>query len=100
MTMTDKPLIIAGKNYASRLIVGTGKYKSMEAMEQALMASGADMVTVAIRRVNLNDREAVDGFGTHPQRDGDPSEHRRLLQHRGRSAGGPLGPGSVGHPAH
>jgi thiazole synthase len=62
--MTDKPLMIAGKTYTSRLIVGTGKYKSMEVMEKALMASGADMVTVAIRRVNLNDREA-DGFWTH-----------------------------------
>lgn len=62
--MTDTPLNIAGKPYSSRLIVGTGKYKSMEGMEQALLASGAHMVTVAIRRVNLNDR-AADDFWAH-----------------------------------
>lgn len=62
--MNDKPLVIAGRTYGSRLIVGTGKYKSMEAMEQALLASGADMVTVAIRRVKLNDRSG-DDFWTH-----------------------------------
>lgn len=62
--MNDKPLVIAGKTYGSRLIVGTGKYKTMEAMQQALLASGAEMVTVAIRRVKLNDR-AGDAFWTH-----------------------------------
>lgn len=62
--MNDKPLVIAGKTYGSRLIVGTGKYKTMETMEQALLASGAEMVTVAIRRVKLNDR-AGDDFWTH-----------------------------------
>ncbi|MBL0058236.1 MAG: thiazole synthase [Elusimicrobia bacterium] len=60
----DNALVIAGRTYVSRLIVGTGKYSSMEAMEEALVASGADMVTVAIRRVNLNDRSA-DDFWTH-----------------------------------
>ena len=51
----DKPLAIAGKTYASRLIVGTGKYKSYEDNARALEASGAEMVTVAVRRVNLTD---------------------------------------------
>ena len=51
----DKPLVIAGKTYASRLIVGTGKYKSYEDNARALEASGAEMVTVAVRRVNLTD---------------------------------------------
>ena len=51
----DKPFVIAGKTYASRLIVGTGKYKNYEDNARALEASGAEMVTVAVRRVNLTD---------------------------------------------
>ena len=51
----DKPLVIAGKTYKSRLIVGTGKYKTYEDNARALEASGAEMVTVAVRRVNLTD---------------------------------------------
>src|SRR5438874_480153 len=49
-------LIIAGKTFQSRLIVGTGKYSSPAVMVQAHEASGADMVTVAVRRVNISDR--------------------------------------------
>ncbi|HXM00765.1 MAG TPA: sulfur carrier protein ThiS [Rhizomicrobium sp.] len=51
----DKPFVIAGKTYKSRLIVGTGKYKSYEENARALDASGAEIVTVAVRRVNLSD---------------------------------------------
>jgi len=47
-------LVIAGKSFRSRLIVGTGKYKSGEETARALEASGAEMVTVAVRRVNLD----------------------------------------------
>ena len=54
--MTDTPLVVAGRRFASRLIVGTGKYPSHAVMAQAHAASGADMVTVAVRRVNLGDR--------------------------------------------
>ena len=53
--MSDK-LIIAGREFASRLIVGTGKYRSHQEMQRCHEASGADMVTVAVRRVNLTDR--------------------------------------------
>jgi thiazole synthase len=49
-------LIIAGREFRSRLIVGTGKYRSFQEMARAHAASGADMVTVAVRRVNLTDR--------------------------------------------
>ena len=49
-------LIIAGRAFKSRLIVGTGKYRSFPEMALAHAASGADMVTVAVRRVNLTDR--------------------------------------------
>ena len=54
--MTDDSLIIAGKAFSSRLIVGTGKYPSNAVMVQAHDASGAEMVTVAVRRVNIADR--------------------------------------------
>ena len=46
---------IAGKRYSSRLIIGTGKYKDFEETARALEASGAEIVTVAVRRVNLTD---------------------------------------------
>jgi len=49
-------LVIAGRKFRSRLIVGTGKYESFEVMRQALEASGADVVTVAVRRVTLTDK--------------------------------------------
>src|SRR5471032_3237245 len=52
----DKPLVIAGRSFTSRLIIGTGKYKSYEENARALEASGAEIVTVAVRRVNLTDR--------------------------------------------
>jgi len=51
----DKPLVIAGKTYRSRLIIGTGKYKDYAENAAALEASGAEIVTVAVRRVNLTD---------------------------------------------
>lgn len=50
------PLVIAGKTFQSRLIVGTGKYATFDVMRRAHEASGADMVTVAVRRVNISDR--------------------------------------------
>ena len=49
-------LVIAGRAFRSRLIVGTGKYRSFPEMARAHAASAADMVTVAVRRVNLTDR--------------------------------------------
>src|SRR5208337_1792313 len=53
----DKDVLrIAGKEFRSRLIVGTGKYRSFQEMVRAHEASGAEIVTVAVRRVNLTDR--------------------------------------------
>ena len=49
-------LVVAGCRLHSRLIVGTGKYESNELMRQALLASGSEMVTVAVRRVDLSSR--------------------------------------------
>ncbi len=54
--MPDTSLTIAGRTFRSRLIVGTGKYASFPIMAEAHAASGAAMVTVAVRRVNLSDR--------------------------------------------
>ena len=51
--MQDKPLIIAGKEYQSRLLVGSGKYKDLAQTREATLAAGAQIITVAIRRVNI-----------------------------------------------
>ncbi|MFL5800011.1 MAG: thiazole synthase [Actinomycetota bacterium] len=53
MAVTD-PLVIAGREFGSRLIVGTGKFGSFDVMRDALDASGTEMVTVALRRVDLD----------------------------------------------
>ncbi|MBL8660488.1 MAG: sulfur carrier protein ThiS [Rhodospirillales bacterium] len=50
------PLVIAGRSYRSRLLVGTGKYRDFEETARAIAASGAEIVTVAVRRVNVTDR--------------------------------------------
>src|SRR4029079_14781871 len=50
------PFVIAGREFRSRLIIGTGKYPTHSIMQQAHEASGADMVTVAVRSVNISDR--------------------------------------------
>ena len=49
-------LVIAGREFNSRLIVGTGKYRTNEQMAEAFTRSGAEMITVAVRRVNISDR--------------------------------------------
>jgi len=54
--VTDTSFVIAGRTFTSRLIVGTGKYPSHQVMRDCHAASGADMVTVAVRRVNISDR--------------------------------------------
>ena len=52
----EDPLTLGGKSFRSRLIVGTGKYATFPLMKEALEASGSEIVTVAVRRVNLTDR--------------------------------------------
>jgi thiazole synthase len=54
--LADTSFVIAGRTFHSRLIVGTGKYPSHQVMRDCHVASGADMVTVAVRRVNISDR--------------------------------------------
>lgn len=52
--LADAPLIIAGRSFQSRLMTGTGKYRTMEEMRQSITASGSQIVTVAVRRVQTN----------------------------------------------
>ena len=76
--MTDDALVLGGRSFSSRLIVGTGKYRTAEETERALDASGAEVVTVALRRVDLADRKAgslMDMFV-------------RRTRHFGKAAGG------------
>jgi thiazole synthase len=54
MSFFNRPLVIAGKTFESRLILGTGKFPSPESMRDALSASGTEMVTVALRRADLS----------------------------------------------
>ena len=56
--MRDDRLVIAGREFRSRLWVGTGKYKDFAETRNAVEVSGADVVTVAVRRVNITDRHA------------------------------------------
>ena len=53
--MLNDPFVLAGREYRSRLIVGTGKYKDFEETRRAVEAAGAEIVTVAVRRVNITD---------------------------------------------
>lgn len=55
MENRDDYLVIAGKKFKSRLMVGTGKYRTIEEMQAALAASGTEIVTVALRRLDLDD---------------------------------------------
>jgi len=63
-TPLDPPLVIGGHSFRSRLLVGTGKYRNNTEMLQALEASGAEVVTVAVRRVDL-DRRKEEGMLYH-----------------------------------
>lgn len=53
--MSDDPLVIAGRKFTSRLMVGTGKFSDIDTMKKAHEASGAEIITVALGRVNLDD---------------------------------------------
>ncbi|MES2732202.1 MAG: thiazole synthase [Bacteroidota bacterium] len=61
-------LIIAGRSFSSRLFTGTGKFSSASLMEDALLASGSELVTVALKRVDVTDEsDDILGHLTHPQ---------------------------------
>ncbi|HVH67858.1 MAG TPA: thiazole synthase [Gemmatimonadales bacterium] len=63
-TIRDTPFAIGGRTFHSRLMVGTGKYRGMDTMVRAIEASGAEIVTVAVRRVDL-DRTKQEGVLYH-----------------------------------
>ncbi len=77
-TMQPDNLIIADRTFSSRLIVGTGKYSSPALMVRAHEASGADMITVAVRRVNISDWSSARG----------PREHSGSSSGAARASGG------------
>ena len=54
MITTADPLLIGGREFSSRLITGTGKYPSIDALQQSIAASACEIVTVAVRRVQSN----------------------------------------------
>ena len=67
--MADE-LVIAGRKFKSRLLIGTGKYATFELMREALEKSGAEIVTVAVRRINISDRSKeslLDYHSTKPK---------------------------------
>jgi thiazole synthase len=64
MAYRDTPLVIGGRTFGSRLLVGTGKYKDNATMARAIEAAGAEVVTVAVRRVDL-DRTKEEGILFH-----------------------------------
>src|SRR5574339_1181269 len=57
MLFSNEPLVIAGRKFTSRLILGTGKFSSPEMMRDALAASGTEIVTVALRRADLSGKK-------------------------------------------
>ena len=61
-TIGDDNLVIADCSYQSRLLVGTGKYKDLQETRAAIVASGAEIVTVAIRRTNIGQDENQPNF--------------------------------------
>ena len=75
---TDSRLTIGGRTFRSRLMVGTGKYRTLTEMTSAIQASGAEVVTVAVRRVDL-DRKREDGILYHL----DPQEYFLLANTAG-----------------
>ncbi len=82
--MSHDVLVLAGRAFSSRLILGTGKYPSFEVMKDAHAASGTDMVTVAVRRVELPPRPSESGAAHPAGSPRDPGQARRpenLLDH-------------------
>src|SRR5436305_4980823 len=57
MSLANQPLVIAGRSFRSRLLLGTGKFSAPEAVRQALEASGTEIVTVALRRADLSGKK-------------------------------------------
>ena len=90
----DEPLTIAGTPLRSRLVLGTGGASSLDVLERAIVASGTDVVTVALRRVT--DRQPrVAARRDRAHRRPRPAQHRRVLHRRRGRADGPARPRGV-----
>jgi thiazole synthase len=76
-------LVLAGKRFKSRLLIGTGKYKSVEETRKAIELTGAEIVTVALRRVDLTPGRPHGAGRRRPQEAHPLAQHRRLLHRRG-----------------
>lgn len=83
--MTDA-LVIAGRSFESRLIVGTGKYKSAEETEKAIDASGAEIITVALRRVDVSDKSEGSLMGLLRRRGAISADESRSVKSQEASA--------------
>ena len=82
MTTDMEKLVIAEREFNSRLFLGTGKFNSDEVMEQSILASGTEMVTVAMKRIELDNKE--DNMLVHIQHPRYPAsaQHLRRAQCR------------------
>ena len=105
MTTDMEKLVIAEREFNSRLFLGTGKFNSDEVMEQSILASGTEMVTVAMKRIELDNKE--DNMLVHIQHPGiqllpNTSGVRNAEEAGYRDAvrQGPGGGATLGVPAH
>lgn len=81
MTTDMEKLVIAEREFNSRLFLGTGKFNSDEVMEQSILASGTELVTVAMKRIELDNKE--DNMLVHIQHPGiQLAQHLRRAQCR------------------
>ncbi len=86
--MDDDPLVIAGEQFASRLVTGTGGAPSLDVLEKALVASGTELTTVAMRRVDAGSRGSLldvlarNGIRTLPNTAGCRTAHEAVLTAR------------------
>ena len=88
----DNPLIIAGRTFNSRLMTGTGKYPSMQAMQDSVAASGCEIITVAVRRVQTK-APGHEGLAeaNRLEQGMDVAQHRRLQNRRRSCESGSFG---------
>jgi thiazole synthase len=82
----DTPFVLGGQVFGSRLLVGTGKYRDFAQTRDAIDASGAEIVTVAIRRVNIGQDPSAPSLLDAPTASHPAAQQRRLLHRRGRRA--------------
>ena len=94
----DDKLVIAGKEFDSRLMIGTGRHRTNEEMVESVRASGAEIITVAIRRLDLDNLEEKNILGLlRLGRVHDSSKYRRMQDGRGSGIHRATGPRGYRH---